>query len=333
MTVDTIPAQSTAVGAPTLPMTFDVTPAAANAGALISGSLALLDGSYQLAQTLCQTNFAPPHFRGKPEETAVAVMYGAQLGLDPLQALQNITVISGRPGLYARTMHALVLRAGHRVTVAESGPERVVVTGQRKGSPDVETVEWTPEKAKRAGYFTNKKYDTDPEAMLRARALADVCRLVAPDVLLGLAYVAEELELIEDPADVTPLPKAKRRESAADLLGETQTVAVQTYADKGEPQTEPGAPAQTEPEQATEPAITGKQRTAIYAGMSALGYDSDQAKTVVAAMVDHPIGSMNDLTRDEAKTVLDAIAEKQAEAERAAAEEPVDQWDTTQAQQ
>jgi len=273
-----------------------ITPAAEQAGALISGSLALLDGSYRLAQTLVQTSFAPPHFRGKPEEGAIAVMYGAQLGLDPLQALQNITVISDRPGMYARTMHALVLRAGHRVTVTESGPERVVVTGQRKGSPDVETAEWTTDRARRAGYTSNKKYETEPEAMLRARALADVCRLIAPDVLLGLAYTAEELEFIEEPAEHTPLPK-KGRESAADLLG---------------------AP-EAEPDPAPAPdAASAQQITAIYTGMTALGYDRDAAKVVAAGLVGlESLGSMKDLTRDQASTVLDRIAQRQqAQAER-----------------
>lgn len=292
-----------------------ITPAAEQAGALISGSLALLDGSYRLAQTLVQTNFAPPHFRGKPEEGAVAVMYGAQLGLDPLQSLQNITVISGRPGMYARTMHALVLRAGHRVTVTESGPERVVVTGQRKGSPDVETSEWTTERARRAGYTSNKKYETEPEAMLRARALADVCRLIAPDVLMGLAYTAEELEFIDEPAEHKPLPK-KGRESAADLIG-----------------TPPAAPEPTpapEPEaEAAEPMVTPAQLKKIGAAMRDLGItERTHALAYIQQAIDVEVASRSDLTREQAGRLIDALEEDQAQQNGAAAPEqpelPVD---------
>lgn len=283
-----------------------ITPQAEQAGALISGSLALLDGSYRLAQTLVQTNFAPPHFRGKPEEGAVAVMYGAQLGLDPLQSLQNITVISGRPGMYARTMHALVLRAGHRVTVTETGPDRVVVTGQRKGSPDVETAEWTTERARRAGYTSNKKYETEPEAMLRARALADVCRLIAPDVLLGLAYTAEELEFIDEPAEHQPLPKAGRRESAADLLDATPA---------------PTPAAEPEPEAAPQK-ITPDHERAIAEHMARTGITPDGVLEIARNISRRNVRSARGLTAPEADGVIAHLAHL-ADLPDAVTEEPI----------
>lgn len=312
-----------------------ITPAAENAAALIAGSLSLLDGSYRLAQTLVQTSFAPPHFRGKAEEGAIAIMYGAQLGLDPLQSFQNITVISGRPGLYARTMHALVLQAGHRVTITETGPDRVVVSGQRKGSPDVETAEWTTERARRAGYTSNKKYETEPEAMLRARALADVCRMIAPDVLLGLAYTAEELEYIEEPADVEPLPKKGRRESAADLLPQTPQGAAPSGTTEGV-----GAPGAVEvegqdaqPSDAPRPAdtpaaATAKQVAAINIALNARGVGNggtgeERRNAKLAWLTEatgRPIESSKDLTKVEAGTLLDHFATE--DAARTGAEEP-----------
>lgn len=324
-----------------------ITPAAENAAALIAGSLSLLDGSYRLAQTLVQTSFAPPHFRGKAEEGAIAIMYGAQLGMDPLQSFQNITVISGRPGLYARTMHALVLQAGHRVTVIETGPDRVVVSGQRKGSPDIETAEWTTERARRAGYTSNKKYETEPEAMLRARALADVCRIIAPDVLLGLAYTAEELEFIEEPADVTPLPKQGRRESAADLLpqtpqgaspsGTTQGVAAPGAVEVDGPgavtpetprpaDTPKAAPAAERPLMGSGPdSATARQVTAINVALKARGIGTkgtvDEMRVEKLAWLSEATGrrieSSKDLTKQEASDLMDVFA-----AEDAAVTEP-----------
>lgn len=291
-----------------------ITPQAEQAGALISGSLALLDGSYRLAQTLVQTNFAPPHFRGKPEEGAVAIMYGAQLGMDPLQSFQNITVISGRPGLYARTMHALVLRAGHRVTVTESGPDRVVVTGQRKGSPDVETAEWTTDRARRAGYTSNKKYETEPEAMLRARALADVCRLIAPDVLLGLAYTAEELEFIDEPAEHTPLPK-KQRESAADLIGGAPERAATTS---------PREEVAPEPDDVPRPA-TAAQVTAINAALTSRNITKRADKLAwLTEAVNRTITSSKDLTFDEADGLMDHFTRETIAASAEQGELPVE---------
>jgi hypothetical protein len=186
--------------------------------ALIETTAAALGQAHRVASALCQTAFAPAHFKGKPDEGAAAILYGAQIGLDPLASLQNIFVIGGRPALYARTMVAVVMAAGHKVWTVEESSQAVTVSGQRKGSDDVETVTWTIERAKLAGYTANKKYQTDPIAMLYARAAGDVARRIAPDALLGLTYTAEEMQVVEA-TDVTPRRERTRRQTAAELLG------------------------------------------------------------------------------------------------------------------
>lgn len=172
-----------------------------------------LGQAHRIATALVQTSFAPAHFKGKPEEAAAAILYGSQIGLDPMSSLQNIYVISGRPGLYARTMAAVVMAAGHKIWTVEEADGSVTVSGQRKGSDEVETVTWTMERAKLAGYTKNAKYQTDPRAMLYARAVGDVARRIAPDALLGMAHTVEEMQVVEA-ADVTV------RRSAADILAE-----------------------------------------------------------------------------------------------------------------
>lgn len=162
-----------------------------------------LAAAHRIATALCGTTFAPQNFRGKPEEAAAAILYGDEIGLTPSQSLQSVTVISGRPGLYARTMVALVQAKGHEVWTDEETPSKVTVSGRRKGSAHVETSTWTIDRARKAGYLNNKKYETDPESMLYARAAATVCRRIAADALAGLAYTIEELELEQDAETVT----------------------------------------------------------------------------------------------------------------------------------
>ena len=154
-----------------------------------------LAAAHRIGSALCQTAFVPAAFRNKPEEAAAAILYGDEIGLTPTQALQSVHVISGKPGLYARSMVALLLARGHEVWTVEKTPAKVTVAGRRRGSAHVHEETWTTARAQKAGYTTNKKYSTDPEAMLYARAASDVCRQVAPDALAGLAYSAEELEL------------------------------------------------------------------------------------------------------------------------------------------
>ena len=51
------------------------------------------------------------------------------------------------------------------------------------------------DRAKTAGYTTNKLYERIPQQMLYAKAAMEVARKIAPHVLMGIAYSTEELAL------------------------------------------------------------------------------------------------------------------------------------------
>lgn len=154
-----------------------------------------LGAAHQLGTALCKTAFVPKDFMGKPEAAAAAILAGKSLGLDPMNALSNIFVVHGRPALYARTMTALVMAQGHEVIRTEATPESVTVSARRKGQDRWQEFTWTIGRAKTAGYTSNSKYQSDPIAMLTAKAQAEACRTIAPDVLAGMPYSAEEMEL------------------------------------------------------------------------------------------------------------------------------------------
>ncbi|GAA3705548.1 hypothetical protein GCM10023081_46920 [Arthrobacter ginkgonis] len=199
-----------------------------------------LTAAHQLGTALCGTDFVPADFRGKPEAAAAAILAGKSLGLDPMNALSNIFVVHGRPALYARTMAALVMNAGHEVIRTAASPESVTVAARRKGQTQWTEFTWTIQRAQQAGYMSNKKYTTDPIAMLTAKAQAEACRTIAPDVLTGVASVSvEEVELenlgerpavqsvaaaFADPAPAAPEPAAAPAPaSAADVFADPGT--------------------------------------------------------------------------------------------------------------
>lgn len=153
-----------------------------------------MDAAYQLATTLCNTQMVPQTFRGKPDDGAAAILYGAELGLKPQQALQQVFVVHGQPAIYARTMVALLKAKGFTFETVATSDESVTVRGTSPRG-EVEEATWTIDRAKKAGYTNNKKYNSDPQAMLYAKASSEVCRKLAPDVLLGIRYTAEDLEL------------------------------------------------------------------------------------------------------------------------------------------
>jgi hypothetical protein len=174
-----------------------------------------LSAAHQLASALCATSFVPKHFAGKPIEAAAALILGDELGFSPVSALRSIFVIGGTPGLYAKAMVALVQSHGHEIWTETDTPNKVVVCGQRKGSSHVERSEWTPERARRAKYTSNAKYESDPQAMLYARAASDVARKVAADVLAGVPHSVEELEL--EAAQVAPTKVSRPKPQAVPM--------------------------------------------------------------------------------------------------------------------
>lgn len=147
----------------------------------------------QLADALCATDMVPAQFKGKPGNGAAAILYGAELGLDPIQSLQNVFIVQGKPAIYARTAIALLLGHGIKIETVSSTDEAVTVRGTR--GDVVEEATWDIARATKAGYTSNAKYKTNPQEMLYSKAAMEVARKIAPDVLLGIAYSSEEMEL------------------------------------------------------------------------------------------------------------------------------------------
>lgn len=172
--------------------------------------------AFQLASTLCKTNFVPAHFRGKPEETMAAILTGHEMGMSPMAATRAIYVIQGTPAMYAKAMQAVLLSHGHKIWVVEASPTKVVVRGHRKDDPDhpSESV-WTIDRARIAELLSNAHYKKNPQNMLTARATAEVCRLVAPDALFGIPYAVEEL----DDREPIRVEATTPRVTAAEILG------------------------------------------------------------------------------------------------------------------
>ena len=153
-----------------------------------------MSAAHKLATVLCNTAMVPATFKGKPDDAAAAILYGAEVGLKPQQALQQVFVVHGQPAIYARTMVALLKAKGYKFETVESSDESVTVHGVSPRGEE-ETSTWTIQRAEKAGYTKNAKYKTDPQAMLYAKSASEVARKLAPDVLLGIKYTAEDLEL------------------------------------------------------------------------------------------------------------------------------------------
>ena len=170
-------------------------------------ALASFDDAFRFSKMVAASEFAPKDFRGKPESCLLAIQCGAEVGLAPLQALQSIAVVNGRPAVYGDAALALV-KASHvceYVTEAVEGEGEQMVatcTAKRRGYPSATVVRFTVADAKKASLWGKAGPWTQyPKRMLQMRARGFALRDAFPDVLKGLV-TAEEAQDYPTPEPV-----------------------------------------------------------------------------------------------------------------------------------
>lgn len=150
---------------------------------------------WRVAQRVAPTEFVPRPFRGKPEAVMACILSGREVGLQPMQSLQLIHVIDGRPTLSAQAMRAVVLAAGHDIWVDDTSSDKTAtVHGIRKGDTVQRSVTWTWEQATAAKLTAKDNWKNYPRQMLVARATTELCRELFADAVGGLCYEPSELE-------------------------------------------------------------------------------------------------------------------------------------------
>lgn len=150
---------------------------------------------------LADSDLVPKDFKGKAGNCLIAMQWGAELGLKPLQALQNLAIINGRPSLWGDAVLALVRGSpACEWVIEEDNGDTATCRVKRRGEPE-QSRSFSMHDAKAAGLAGKQGPWTQyPKRMRQMRARAFALRDVFPDVLRGLP-IAEE---VQD----TPLPGA-----------------------------------------------------------------------------------------------------------------------------
>lgn len=166
----------------------------------------------QMSTMLAKSLLVPEHFRDKPSDVFMAIMFGMEVGIAPVTALLNVYVVKGRPALYADMMVALCKHAPvceYFRLVSMSATEATWET-KRQGDPPLR-MQVTWEMALKAKWVErNDKYNTEPDVMLSARAKGRLAKTVYPDVLRGIPQAEaladgddEEMRIIAPPPPTT----------------------------------------------------------------------------------------------------------------------------------
>jgi len=190
---------------------------------------ATLTEAIQFSDMLASSSMVPKAYQGKPQDILVCVQWGYEMGLAPMQALQNIAVINGKPSVYGDAAMALVQASSVCEDVEEyfegegtTNPVAVCVA-KRRGRKPV-TAKFSVEDAKRAGLWNKQgPWTAYPKRMMQMRARGFALRDAFPDVLKGL-ITAEEAQ--DYPDEAKPRPVAKPA-NPLDMVAKPAPVAIE----------------------------------------------------------------------------------------------------------
>lgn len=160
----------------------------------------------EFAGLLAKSDIVPKDYQGKPGNVLVAIQWGMEIGLQPMQAMQNIAVINGRPSIWGDAMIALVRASPNFEYITETQDDKqATCIIKRKGEPEAVRT-FSMEDAKRAGLMGKSGPWTQyPKRMMQMRARSWALRDVFPDVLKGMICAEEALD--SGPRDVTPVTR------------------------------------------------------------------------------------------------------------------------------
>lgn len=183
-----------------------------------------LDEAMKYADMIAKSSIVPPQFKDKPGDVLVAIQMGMELGVKPLQALQGIAIINGKPTVYGDLALAVVqaspVYAWHKEYESEDG-KTSVFEAKRRDSPHTIKATFSDDDAKRAG-LTGKSgpWSNYYKRMRQMRARGFGLRDGFADALKGMA-IREEVE------DYTVLARDGDTEVVKPIAGPTAKTPVQ----------------------------------------------------------------------------------------------------------
>jgi hypothetical protein len=185
---------------------------------------ATITEAMEFSKMLSDSSMVPKQYQGKPQDIMVCVQWGQEIGLAPMQALQNIAVINGKPSVYGDAMMALVQASPHCEGIEEilEGEGTVnpvaVCIAHRKGRMPV-TARFSVEDAKRAGLWGKQgPWSAYPKRMLQMRARGFALRDQFADVLKGLLTIEEAWDTTEQDRSQPTAARVEKPRNPLDLV-------------------------------------------------------------------------------------------------------------------
>tara|TARA_B100000886_G_scaffold131324_1_gene88561 strand:- start:1144 stop:1998 length:855 start_codon:yes stop_codon:yes gene_type:complete len=163
-----------------------------------------LTEAIEFAKFVSTSGHIPKQFQGKPNDILVAIQWGYEIGLAPMQALQNIAVINGRPSLWGDSLIAVCKhhpewRGIEETYIEEEDKAVCIVKRNVHGETEVTKAEFSYKDAQKAR-LANKPgpWQDYPKRMMQLRARGFALRDAFPDAIKGLITTEEAQDYPEE---------------------------------------------------------------------------------------------------------------------------------------
>jgi hypothetical protein len=189
--------------------------------------LTSLDDMWRFAGYVVRSGLTPKGLE-RPEAVVIALQMGYELGLPPMQSIQNIAVINGRPCVWGDAVPGLIEAShkqeyGYPTKIGKRNPDGSFpdsygyrYTTKRIGREEY-SYEFTVADAKKASLWNKAgTWTFYPDRMLLNRARTFCLRDVFPDVLRGLVTDDEAANMVD--ADFTIEESKSRTEKLVDIV-------------------------------------------------------------------------------------------------------------------
>lgn len=221
----------------------------------VFSSIQSFEDAQRMAKVFINSPLVPTQFRGDLGSCLIAFNLANRMGADPLQVMQNIYIVHGKPSFSSSYLIACFNQCGRFSTIkyqfqGERGSDdwgcRATATELATGEV-LEGTLVTIGMAKREGWYSKKdrngnetsKWQTMPELMLRYRSATFLIRTYAPEIALGFYTREEAIDITEQATIVGDAP------ATATTLDEVAMLAV---AEQAQPQPKKKQAQRKEPE-------------------------------------------------------------------------------------
>ena len=186
-------------------MTEQSTALATTTNAGVFTGIQQFENAQRIAKALASSALVPKEYQGQTglPNVLVAMEISGRMGLSPLQVMQNLHVIHGRPSWSSQFIIAMINGCGRFTPidyVMEGDGEELscyAVAKELSTGKDLKGPRVSITMAKKEGWFSKSgsKWQTMPELMIRYRAAAFWGRLYVPEFLVGIKTQEEVIDI------------------------------------------------------------------------------------------------------------------------------------------